>query len=237
MEHFQQNNKLIGYIAAKSESITANVMFDNICIMNRHSNGAMANAFISDNIQPMVNIRAIITMCVYSFYQWEQNSLMRCGCNGGIINYTVQQKPSLVCILQSITVTAANASHLMNTFSEHNGGISYSVEHDSYQDMHFWHLFLAFISVNGAENFQIYTWKVNSTKNTVKFIFMNNQKLLACSSDHDKARFQFLDYTRRHDISSGYLISCNFLKRKVRDSSLIEGVAKHVYQIASYSSE
>ena len=206
--------------------------------MNGPSNGVKASA---DYIQSMENIKPIIITSIYSFYQREQ---FRSGCNGGIIisfdidhellNCIAQQKPSLVCILQSITVTAANASHLMNTFSGHNSGISYNVEHDSYKDMHFWHLFLVCISANGTENFQIYTW---NTKNTVKFIFMNNQKLLACSSDHDKARFQFLDYTRRHDISSGYLISCNFLKRKVRDSSLIEGVAKHVYQIASYSSE
>ena len=202
--------------------INANLIFDHICVMNSPSNGAVANTFTSDYIQPVENIRAIITMCINSF---EQNLAIG-GCNGGVITsldtellHNAQQNPSINRILQSVTVTAENASHMMNTFTEHDSRISYNVEHDSYQDMHFWHLFSLCISLHGAENFQIHVWKVNSTRNMVKSFTMNNQNLLAHSSD--KARFQFPVYIRRHNISCGYL-SCSFFIRKVRYSSLID---------------
>ena len=206
--------------------------FYDLSLINGPSNGVMGTVCTSDCIQSMESIKQIITTSIYSCYQWKQNNLVRGGCNKGIIilldtkllHCTAQQK--LLCILQLITVTAGNASHLMNTFTEHNDRISYNVEHDSYQDMHFWHLFLLCISLNGAENFQIYAWKVNSTKHTVKSFPKNNQNLLPCSSDHEKVRIQFPDYARKHSISCGYL-SWNFFIRKVRYSSLIEFLTYH----------
>ena len=232
LEIFQRNYKFIDSTAIitmctrDKNAIFSNLTFDHFCylLMNGHmTNGAMANVFTT---QSMENMKAILTTSIYSFYQWEQNSLVTGGGNRGIIvsldtellHCTAQLKPSmnlLLSFLQSVTVTAGNASHLMNTFTEHDDRISLDNHNVEHEDMHLWHTLLVCISSNGTENFQIYAWKVNSTTNIMKF--MNN--LIA-----EKERSQttgslssnlFPDYTRRHNISSGYQISCSFFKRKV----------------------
>ena len=198
--------------------------------MNGPCNGAMANVFTTQSMK---------STWIYSFYRWEQNNLVTGGGNRGVIisldteflHCIAQQKPSmnlLLSSLQSVTVTAGNTSHLMNTFTEHDDRISlddneYNMEHNSYQDMHLWHTLLVCISLDGTENFQIYAWKVNRTTNIMKSLFiMKSQNLIACKSE--KERFQttgslssnlFPDYTRRHNISNGYQISCSFFKGKV----------------------
>ena len=216
--------------------IFSKLTFDHFCYlwtMNGPSNGAMANVFTSDYTQSTENIKGILntSIALYSliFYQWEQNNLVRCGgiiipSDTELLHYTADEKPStnlLLCFLQSITITAGNASHLMNILIEQYDRVpldEHAVEHDSYQDMHFWHLVLACISLNGTEKFLIsHAWGVNGTTDIM------NQNLITCRkySLFNKRLDLFLDYTRRHNIPSGYQIDCSFFKRKCFKVNLV----------------
>ena len=142
-----------------------------------------------------------VTPLTYSFYQWKLKSLVKCGGNRKIITTVHVATGSFYCTTQTKPLNDMNlmlyflqseitciASQLMNIFSEHDkiSLNSCSVECDSYQDIHRYHLC---ISLNGTGISKVYyVWKDNKIIKFMKFKSFVTEKSVFFNTNIKKYR-------------------------------------------------
>lgn len=181
----------------------------------------------SDDNQSNKIIKKFIA--VFSFCHWKLIIFSGVECTGEMI--TLMTTKQLYCIAQGKYFSDINsllrflqpflvgngASLMMNTPAKRKGNRdSCNVEHDYYQNIHWWHLFG--INSNGTENPQaFYVWKVNNYISDIMFFMINNQSFIHSGEQNKRfKRIKFPVYTNMYTLlsillSSGYQIS--FLKR------------------------